>query len=126
METPMDDKKLLRRGLIGSIIAALCCFTPLLVLVVAGVGLSAIIGWLDYALFPLLFASLAVVAHALWLQSGKIGPAPKTLVTVIAIALSAVLIWLEFRMALRISIAAALGVALYALWLRRAAPNASA
>jgi hypothetical protein len=33
--------------------------------------------------------------------------------------LSALLIWLEFRMALRISIAAALSVALYALWLRR-------
>ncbi|MBL4750362.1 MAG: mercury resistance system transport protein MerF, partial [Amylibacter sp.] len=59
----MNDKKLLRRGLIGSVIAALCCFTPLLVLVFAGVGLSAFIGWLDYALFPLLFASLAIVAY---------------------------------------------------------------
>jgi chromate transport protein ChrA len=115
----MNDKKLLRRGLIGSVIAALCCFTPLLVLVVAGVGLSAFIGWLDYALFPLLFASLAVVAYALWLQSGKLGPNPKSIVTIAAIALSALLIWLEFRMALRISIAAALSVALYALWLRR-------
>jgi len=115
----MGNKKLLRRGLIGSVIAALCCFTPLLVFVVAGVGLSAFIGWLDYALFPLLFASLAVVAYALWLQSGKLGPNPKSIVTIAAIALSALLIWLEFRMALRISIAAVLNVALYALWLRR-------
>ncbi|MFK5997999.1 MAG: mercury resistance system transport protein MerF [Rhodobacterales bacterium] len=119
----MNDKKLLRRGMIGSVIAALCCFTPLLVLVFAGVGLSAYIGWLDYALFPLMFASLAVVAYALWLQSGKLGPNPKSIVTIAAIALSALLIWLEFRMALRISIGSALGVALYALWLRRSATN---
>jgi mercuric ion transport protein len=119
----MNDKKLLRGGLISTVIAALCCFTPLLVFVVAGVGLSAFIGWLDYALFPLLFASLAVVAYALWLHSGKLGPNPKSIVTIAAITLSALLIWLEFRMALRISIAAALGVAIYALWLRRSTTN---
>ena len=54
----------LRRGLLGSAFAAICCFTPLLVVILAGAGLSAIVGWLDYALFPMLFASLGVVAHA--------------------------------------------------------------
>lgn len=43
----MNDKTLLRRGLIGSVIAAICCFTPLLVVVFAGFGLSALVGWLD-------------------------------------------------------------------------------
>jgi len=115
----MNDTTLLRRGLTGSVIAAICCFTPLLVVVVAGVGLSAITGWLDYALFPMLFASLGVVAHALWLQAGQPGRCPKNLIVAAAVALSALLFWLEFRYALRISVAATLAVAGYALWLRR-------
>jgi mercuric ion transport protein len=118
----MNDKKLMRRGLIGSTVAAICCFTPLLVVLVAGVGLSAIVGWLDYGLFPLLFASLGVVAHALWLQAGRPGRCPKNIIIVGVVVLSALLFWLEFRFALRISIAAALAVVLYALWLRRVAP----
>ena len=121
----MNEKTLLRRGLIGSIIAAICCFTPFLVVIVAGVGLSAIVGWLDYALFPLLFASMGVVAHALWLREGRPGRCPKNLIVAVVIALSALLIWLEFRYALRVSVAAALAVALYALWLRRAAASKS-
>lgn len=119
----MNEEKRLRRGLIGSAVAALCCFTPILVVVVAGVGLSAIVGWLDYALFPLLFISLGVVAHALWLQAGQPGYRPKSFLIVLALVLSGVLFWLEFRFALRISVAAALSVALYAVWLRRAADS---
>ena len=121
----MNDKTLLRRGLIGSAIAAICCFTPLLVVVVAGAGLSALVGWLDYALFPLLFASLGVVAHALWLQAGKPGPCPRNLIIAAVVVLSALLFWLEFRFALRISVAAALAVAGYGLWLRRLSGSAA-
>lgn len=116
----MNDRTLLRRGLISSGIAAICCFTPLLVVVVAGVGLSAIVGWLDYALFPMLFASMGVVAHAFWLRAGKPGRCPKNLIIAGVVALSVLLFWLEFRFALRISVAAALAVAGYAFWLRRA------
>lgn len=120
----MNEKTLMRRGLIGSVFAAICCFTPFLVVVVAGVGLSAIVGWLDYALFPLLFASLGVVAHALWLQAGKPGRCPKNVIIALVVVLSAGLIWLEFRFALRISITAALSVAAYAIWLKRVARSA--
>jgi len=116
----MNEDKMLKRGLFGSVFAAICCFTPFLVFVVAGVGLSAIVGWLDYALFPLLFASLGVVAHALWLRAGKPGLCPKNFIIAAVIGLTALLFWLEFRYALRISIAAMLAVAVYALWLRRA------
>jgi mercuric ion transport protein len=116
----MNDDKMLKRGLIGSVVAALCCFTPILVFFVAGAGLSAYIGWLDYALFPLMFVSLAVVAQALWLRAGKPGNSPKTLAIAAAVALSALLFWLEFRYALRISIGAMLAVAVYAFWLGRA------
>ena len=117
----MNDEKLLRRGLTGSAFAAICCFTPFLVVIVAGVGLSAIVGWLDYALFPMLFASLGVVAHALWLRAGEPGRCPRNVIVALVVVVSAVLIWLEFRFALRISVATALAVAVYAIWLKRAA-----
>jgi mercuric ion transport protein len=113
------EKTLLRRGLIGSAAAAICCFTPLLVVLIAGAGLSALAGWLDYALFPLLFASLGMVAHALWLRAGKPGRCPRNAIVALVVVLSALLFWLEFRFALRLSVATALSVAGYGLWLRR-------
>lgn len=121
-----DDRRLLRGGLIGSVIAALCCFTPILVVLIAGVGLSALVGWLDYALFPMLFGSLGVVAYALWLQAGRLGLNPKPVIIALVVVLSALLFWLEFRFALRISVAAALGVTGYAFWLRRVGKSAPA
>ena len=53
----MSDKTLLGVGIGGTVIAALCCFTPLLVVLLGAVGLSAALGWLDYGVFPVLFAS---------------------------------------------------------------------
>lgn len=111
--------RLLKWGLGGAVFAALCCFTPLLVVVVAGVGLSALTGWLDYALFPLLFFCLAVVAQALWLRAGRVGPNPKLWATAIAAALSILIIWIEFRFALRIAVGAFAAVGLYALFLTK-------
>ncbi len=112
------DKKLLRLGSGGTVIAAICCFTPALVVVVGFAGLSAIVGWLDYGLFPILFASLGLIAYALYLRAGGKGPSPAVPIVAAVVALSAVLFWLEFRYALRISIAAALAVAAYATYLR--------
>jgi chromate transport protein ChrA len=112
------DKKMLRTGSIGVAIAAICCFTPALVVLVGFVGLSAIVGWLDYGLFPILFASMGLVAYALYLRSGRKGPSPTAVIVVVVVGLSALLFWLEFRYALRISIAAAAVVAAYAYYLR--------
>lgn len=114
----MNDKKLLRTGAIGTIIAAICCFTPVLVVLVGFAGLSAIVGWLDYGLFPILFASMGMVAYALYLRSGRKGPSPTAVIAAAVVALSALLFWLEFRYALRISIAGAVAVAAYAYYLR--------
>ena len=60
----MESRKLLRVGIVGTLIAAVCCFTPALVLILGALGLSAAIGWLDYVLLPALaaFAVLTVVA----------------------------------------------------------------
>ena len=114
----MNDKKFLSTGVVGTIIAALCCFTPVLVVLVGFAGLSAIVGWLDYGLFPILFVSMGLVAYALYLRSGRISPSPTAPIVAAVVVLSALLFWLEFRYALRISIAAALAVAAYAYYLR--------
>jgi mercuric ion transport protein len=64
--TRMSDKALLRVGIIGAVVAAVCCFTPVLVLLLGAVGLSAAIGWLDYVLWPALVLFLGLTAFALW------------------------------------------------------------
>ena len=113
-----NDENLLRAGSIGTAIAAICCFTPALVVLVGLAGLSAVVAWLDYGLFPMLFTSMGLVAYALHLRSGRKGPSPNVVIVAAVVALSALLFWLEFRYALRISIATAVGVAAYACFLR--------
>jgi chromate transport protein ChrA len=115
----MNNKNLLRNGIVGTVIAALCCFTPVLVVLLGFVGLSAIIGGLDYGIFPMMFASLGVVAYALYLRSGNKGPSPKIAIVILVISFSALLFWLEFRYALRISITVVAMVAAYEFYLRR-------
>jgi len=46
--------RLVQIGAIGSVLVAICCFTPLLVWVLGVVGLLAVVGYLDLVLFPLL------------------------------------------------------------------------
>jgi len=60
----------LKTGVIGSIVAAPCCFTPLLVISLTSLGLAAWIGYLDMLLLPalILFMLITIVA---WLQKGK-------------------------------------------------------
>ncbi len=115
-----SNKKRMKTGIIGTVVAAICCFTPALVILFGAVGLSAWLGWIDYVLFPALFASLGLVAHALYLRAGKAGPRPKGFILAGVVALSALIFWLEFRFALRISLAAATAVAAYAYYLRSA------
>jgi len=60
----MDDRPLLKTGIIGSAIAALCCFTPVLLVLLGVVGLSAWAGWLDYVLFPALAVFVGITIYA--------------------------------------------------------------
>ncbi|MEX2469827.1 MAG: mercury resistance system transport protein MerF [Pseudohongiellaceae bacterium] len=62
----MDDRKLLRISIVGTVIAALCCFTPILVILLGVVGLSALTGYLDYVLLPALAFFVGLTAYALW------------------------------------------------------------
>ena len=67
----MNEKTLLRTGVIGSVVAAVCCFTPALVVLVTAVGLSAVVAYLDYVLFPALAVFLAITGYALYLRSRR-------------------------------------------------------
>lgn len=62
----MLKDKLLTTGIGGTVIAALCCFTPLLVVVFAAVGVSAWLGWIDYVLFPALGFFILLTAYAVY------------------------------------------------------------
>ena len=64
----MTRKKVLQVGVVGSVVAALCCFTPVLVWLLAALGLSAYVGYLDLILFPVLIAFLAITGYAIWRQ----------------------------------------------------------
>jgi mercuric ion transport protein len=60
----MGTRELLRIGLVGTVVAAVCCFTPALVVVLGVLGLSAAIGWLDYVLLPALAAFVGITIYA--------------------------------------------------------------
>ncbi len=50
----MSNRRLFRFGLVGTIIAVICCFTPLLVVVFGALGIGAMIVYADYVLLPAL------------------------------------------------------------------------
>ena len=60
----MKDKLLLT-GVIGAVVAALCCFTPVLVVLLGVVGFSAIKGVLDDVLIPALIFFVLLTIYAL-------------------------------------------------------------
>ena len=62
----MRNATILRIGIIGTIVAAICCFTPALVLLLGALGLSAWLGWLDAVLLPALAIFLAITVYGLW------------------------------------------------------------
>ena len=63
----MKNTTVLKTGLIGSGVAAICCFTPALVVVLGGAGMSAALAWLDWVLLPALAIFLGVTVYGLYL-----------------------------------------------------------
>ncbi len=62
----MDGGKCFKAGLWGSIITAICCFTPLLVVGIGLIGLAALTPYLDYILFSLLGLFLILAFYGGW------------------------------------------------------------
>ena len=68
----MNDKRLFKTGLTGTAVAAVCCFTPALVIGLAALGVTSV-PWLDYVLFPALamFVGMTIYAFVRLRRSGK-------------------------------------------------------
>jgi mercuric ion transport protein len=62
----MRKGMMLKTGVVGTVIAALCCFTPVLVILFGAVGLSALVGYLDFVLFPALGFFILLTIYALY------------------------------------------------------------
>ncbi|MEY8117677.1 mercury resistance system transport protein MerF [Falsihalocynthiibacter sp. BN13B15] len=58
-------------GIVGTLIAALCCFTPVLVVLFGVVGLSAFVGYLDYVLLPALAIFVLITIYAILRRAQK-------------------------------------------------------
>jgi mercuric ion transport protein len=66
VEPAMRDRTLITTGAIGAVLAAICCLTPLLVVVLSAVGLTAWLANADYVLIPALILCLALVAFGVY------------------------------------------------------------
>lgn len=60
-----DPNPLLKASAVGTVVIALCCFTPVLVILLGVVGLSALTGYLDYVLLPTLAVFFGLTIYAL-------------------------------------------------------------
>ena len=69
----MRDRTLITTGALGAALAAICCATPLLAVVLGAAGLA---GWLakaDYVVIPALILCLALVGFGLYRRSLRRG-----------------------------------------------------
>jgi mercuric ion transport protein len=59
------NTKWFRVGIIGTVVAVLCCATPLAVVVLGTLGLGALTGWIDIVAIPaiLIFGAIAVISY---------------------------------------------------------------
>lgn len=61
----MKTQTLLRAGVAGTVVAALCCATPVLAILLGVVGLSAWVAGLDSVLFAALAVFIGLTLYAL-------------------------------------------------------------
>lgn len=62
----MNDRSLIASGGIAAVLAAIFCATPILAILLAGVGLTAWIAKADYVLVPVLLIGLILVGVGLY------------------------------------------------------------
>jgi len=62
----MKAATLIKTGVASAVVAAVCCATPILVVALGAVGLSALTGYLDYVLLLVLALCLALVGYGLY------------------------------------------------------------
>ena len=71
----MEDRILVRTGIAGAVVDALCCVTPFLAVGLGAVGLAAWAAKADYVLIPVLVASVGLVGIGLYRRNTSKSPA---------------------------------------------------
>ncbi len=67
----MNNRALFQTGVIGAVVAALCCATPILGIALGAIGLSALAAKADYVLIPVLVASLGLIGIGLYRRNAS-------------------------------------------------------
>ena len=62
----MTSKRLLAAGIVGTVVAALCCGTPVLAVVLGALGVSAWLAYADYVVLPAMIVFITITGYALW------------------------------------------------------------
>jgi mercuric ion transport protein len=62
----MNDRSLMATGGVAAVLAAICCATPILAVILGGIGLAAWIAIADYVVLPVLVLGVALVAIGLY------------------------------------------------------------
>ena len=67
------SKKGIYAALTGTVLVAMCCFTPILVVLFGTVGLSVLTPYLDIVLLPALFIMivLTILSYLRWRKSAE-------------------------------------------------------
>ncbi len=74
-QSSQPSKKTFYAAVAGTVLVALCCFTPILVITLAAVGLSVFTPYLDYVLLPalILLIVLVIVSYLRWKKYNRSG-----------------------------------------------------
>jgi mercuric ion transport protein len=62
----MRDITLIATGAVGAVLAAICCATPLLVVVLGAIGLAGWLATADYVVVPALILCLGLIGFGLY------------------------------------------------------------
>jgi mercuric ion transport protein len=73
----MKDATLIRIGVVGAIVAALCCVTPMLVILLGAVGLAAVTGYLDVVLVPAMALFVGLIVYGVYRRNRTLKAADK-------------------------------------------------
>jgi mercuric ion transport protein len=73
----MNDRSLIATGGIAAVLAAICCATPILAIILGGIGLTAWIAKADYAVMPVLVLGIALAGFGLYRRQSSIACATK-------------------------------------------------
>ncbi len=67
-QKPGPSKKGLYAAIGGTLLVALCCFTPILVITLGAIGLSTVTPSLDYVLLPalLVMITMVIISYLRW------------------------------------------------------------